>query len=281
MEPWLHDGSIEVDEQPWLRRTSHGMGPDMPPPRSRFHDIKYYVFWVGYFCTPARSLNTPHWVITRILPGTERGTSVMIVGVWVTWAIYTQRQLQLWSSSVTTELSLGINSPGDWDSNYQYVCVCTGVFVCTAVLYPCMCACACVYVCVCSKARYAQTKGLGSDPPHSGTWCERLHPSSWAANIQLIHWTKTKKSRFETCAILGQSRSRAAARKLEILRPVNPKPVPSLMRVCVCVWFMNPTQPPNRKQLVTSAGYCQCDNSWVKVQPACWRFIKATKRYAD
>jgi len=33
----------------------------------------------GYFVTPARSLNTPRWVITRVLPGTDRGTFVMIV----------------------------------------------------------------------------------------------------------------------------------------------------------------------------------------------------------
>jgi len=69
---------------------------------SRFHDIKYYVFWTGYFCTPspARSLNTPRWVITRVLPGTDRGTFVMIVGTVVTWAIYTQGQLLLWSSLI-------------------------------------------------------------------------------------------------------------------------------------------------------------------------------------
>ena len=45
------------------------------------------------FCIPARSLNTPRWVITRVLPGTDRGTFVMIVGALVTWAIYTQGQL--------------------------------------------------------------------------------------------------------------------------------------------------------------------------------------------
>ena len=69
-----------------------------PIVHSRFNDIKYYVFWTGYFCTPAQSLNTPRWVITRVLPGTERGTFVMIVGALVTWAIYTQGQLLSWSS---------------------------------------------------------------------------------------------------------------------------------------------------------------------------------------
>jgi len=53
------------------------------------------VFRTGYFCTPARNLNTPRWVITRVLPGTDRGTFVMIVGALVTWAIYTQGQLLL------------------------------------------------------------------------------------------------------------------------------------------------------------------------------------------
>jgi len=71
-----------------------------PIVHSRFHDIKYYVFWTGYLCTPARSLNTPRWVITRVLRGTDCGTFVMIVGALVTWAIYTQGQLlydQAWS----------------------------------------------------------------------------------------------------------------------------------------------------------------------------------------
>jgi len=68
----------------------------------RFHDTKYYVLWTGYFCTPARSLNTPRWVITRVLPGTDRGTFVMIVGALVTWAIYTQGQLLLWSNLIIT-----------------------------------------------------------------------------------------------------------------------------------------------------------------------------------
>jgi len=66
-----------------------------PSMHSQFHDIKYYVFWTGYFGTPARSLNTPRWVITRVLPGTDRRTFVMIVGALVTWAIYTQGQLLL------------------------------------------------------------------------------------------------------------------------------------------------------------------------------------------
>ena len=30
---------------------------------SRFHDLKCYVFWIGYFCTPARSLNTPRCLL--------------------------------------------------------------------------------------------------------------------------------------------------------------------------------------------------------------------------
>ena len=66
-----------------------------PIVHSRFHDIKYYVFWTGYFGIPARSLNTPRWVITRVLPGADRGTFVIIVGALVTWAIYTQGQLLL------------------------------------------------------------------------------------------------------------------------------------------------------------------------------------------
>ena len=78
---------------------------------SRFHDIKYYVFWTGYFCTPARSLNTPRWVITRVLPGTDRGPFVMIVGALVTWAIYTQEQLLLWSSLIITGVVPGYKWP--------------------------------------------------------------------------------------------------------------------------------------------------------------------------
>jgi len=74
---------------------------------SRFHDLKYYVFWTGCFCTPARSLNNPRWVITRVLPGTDRGTFVMIVGALVTWAIYTQGQLLSWSSLIITGDVLG------------------------------------------------------------------------------------------------------------------------------------------------------------------------------
>ena len=35
----------------------------------------------------------PPWVITRVLPGTERGTFAMIVGALVTWAICTLGQL--------------------------------------------------------------------------------------------------------------------------------------------------------------------------------------------
>jgi len=73
-----------------------------PIVHSQFHDIKYYVFWTGYFCTPARSLNTPWWVITHVLPGTDRGTFVMIVETLVIWAIYTQGQLLLWSSLIVT-----------------------------------------------------------------------------------------------------------------------------------------------------------------------------------
>ena len=69
---------------------------------SGFHNIKYYVFWTGCFCTPARNLNNPRWVITRILPQTDHGTFVMIVGVLVTWPIYTQGQLLLWSSLIIT-----------------------------------------------------------------------------------------------------------------------------------------------------------------------------------
>jgi len=34
-------------------------------------------------------------VITRVLPGTDRGTFVMIVGALVTWAIHTHGQLLL------------------------------------------------------------------------------------------------------------------------------------------------------------------------------------------
>jgi len=78
---------------------------------SRFHDIKYYVFWTGYFCTPARSLNTPRWVITRVLPGTDCGTFVMMVGALVTWAIHTQGQLLLWSSLIITGLVPGYKWP--------------------------------------------------------------------------------------------------------------------------------------------------------------------------
>jgi len=74
---------------------------------SRFHDVKNYVFWTGYFCTPARSLNTPRWVITRVLLGTHRGTFVIIVGALVTWAIYTQGQLLLWSSLIITGVVSG------------------------------------------------------------------------------------------------------------------------------------------------------------------------------
>jgi len=56
-----------------------------PIVHSRFDDIKYCVFWTGYFCNSARSLNTPRWVITRVLQETDRGTFVMIVGALVTW----------------------------------------------------------------------------------------------------------------------------------------------------------------------------------------------------
>ena len=52
-------------------------------------------FEQAIFVLLPRSLNTPRWVITRVLPGTDRGTFVMIVGVLVTWAIYTQGQLLL------------------------------------------------------------------------------------------------------------------------------------------------------------------------------------------
>jgi len=52
-------------------------------------------FEQAIFCIPARSLNTPRWVITRVLPGTDRGTFVMIGGALLTWAIYTQGQLLL------------------------------------------------------------------------------------------------------------------------------------------------------------------------------------------
>jgi len=38
-------------------------------------------------------LDHNRWVIARVLPGTDRGTFVMIVGALVTWAIYTQGQL--------------------------------------------------------------------------------------------------------------------------------------------------------------------------------------------
>ena len=82
---------------------------------SRFHNIKYYVLWTGCFCTPVRSLNTPRWVITRVLPRTDRGTFVMIFGALVTLAICTQGQLLLWSSLITTGVVPGYrwNSPGD------------------------------------------------------------------------------------------------------------------------------------------------------------------------
>jgi len=78
-----------------------------PIVHSGFHNIKYYVFWTGCFCTPARSLNSPRWVITRVLPGTDRGTFVMIVGALGTWTIYTQGQLLLWSSLIITRVVLG------------------------------------------------------------------------------------------------------------------------------------------------------------------------------
>jgi len=82
-----------------------------PIVNSRFHDIKYEVFWTDHFCTPARSLNTPRWVITRVLPGTERRTFIMIVGVLVTWAIYTQASLLLWSSLIITGVVPGYKWP--------------------------------------------------------------------------------------------------------------------------------------------------------------------------
>jgi len=41
------------------------------------------------------SCTTGCWVITRVLPETDRGTFVMIVGALVIWAIYTQGQLLL------------------------------------------------------------------------------------------------------------------------------------------------------------------------------------------
>jgi len=46
------------------------------------------------------------------------------------------------------------------------------------------------------------------------------------------------------------------------------------VRVCVCLIFEfnSPEQ--------TSAGYRQCDDSWLEVQLACWRLIKATERCA-
>jgi len=33
VEPWVHNASMEVDDRPRLRRTSHGMGHDISPPR--------------------------------------------------------------------------------------------------------------------------------------------------------------------------------------------------------------------------------------------------------
>jgi len=83
-----------------MRSSSHSrpvINFHWPIVHSQFHDIKYYVFWTGYFCTPARSLNTPQWVITHVPPGTDR-----VVGALVTWAIYTQGQLLLWSSLIIT-----------------------------------------------------------------------------------------------------------------------------------------------------------------------------------
>jgi len=51
---------------------------------------QFYVFSAGNFCTPARSLNTPWFLITRVIQGTDCGTFVMIVGALPTWAIDTQ-----------------------------------------------------------------------------------------------------------------------------------------------------------------------------------------------
>ena len=33
VEPWVHNGSMEVDDQPRLQWTSHGTGHDISPPR--------------------------------------------------------------------------------------------------------------------------------------------------------------------------------------------------------------------------------------------------------
>jgi len=43
----------------------------------------------------------------RVLPGTDRGTFVVIVGALVTWTIYTQKQLLLWSSLIITRMDPG------------------------------------------------------------------------------------------------------------------------------------------------------------------------------
>jgi len=100
-----------------------------------------------YFCTPARNLNTPSWVITRVLPGTERGTFVMIVGALVTWAICTQGQLLM--------IKLDHDRSCPWVQIAQVTkvptimcaCMCVCIFVCA-----CVCVCVCVCVCACLRA---------------------------------------------------------------------------------------------------------------------------------
>ena len=87
-----------------VRHNHESSSNSINPSCTRFRNTNH-VFWTGYFSTPVRSLNTPQWVIILVLLGTDRGTFVMIVGAFVTWAIYTQRQLLLWSSLITTDWS--------------------------------------------------------------------------------------------------------------------------------------------------------------------------------
>ena len=162
-----------------------------PTVHSLFQDIKYYVFWSGYFCTPVLSLNTPRWVITRVLPGSERRTFVMIVGALPPGLFIPSDNSscdQAWSQ---LELSLGINSPGGQGSGSNYhicvrirmyirVCICIYVFVYIytyVLLYIHMYACnsTCIHV-------YIYTR-------HVFMWCHVLG-SGQAIWLFLVHCVK-------------------------------------------------------------------------------------------
>ena len=118
----------KVDDRSWLRRTLYGMGHDICPPRdcdstvsprdcellttatawptvegqsSRKHQIGSVK---ERFPREATSIEI-WW--SRLVDGKEpvctvAGTFVMIVGALVTWALYTQGQLLLWSSLIIT-----------------------------------------------------------------------------------------------------------------------------------------------------------------------------------